>query len=41
MWFAVDTPFVGYRQSGVGREHGVLGFEEYLQTKVIALPLRG
>jgi len=41
MWFAVDTPFGGYRQSGVGRENGVLGFEEYLQTKVIALPLRG
>jgi aldehyde dehydrogenase (NAD+) len=41
MWFAVDTPFGGYRQSGVGRENGVLGFEEYLETKVIALPARG
>jgi aldehyde dehydrogenase (NAD+) len=41
MWFAVDTPFGGYRQSGVGRENGVLGFEEYLETKVIALPVRG
>jgi aldehyde dehydrogenase (NAD+) len=40
MWFAVDTPFGGYRQSGVGRENGVLGFEEYLETKVIALPPR-
>ena len=38
MWFAVDTPFGGYRQSGVGRENGELGFEEYLETKVIALP---
>ena len=35
MWFAVDTPFGGYRQSGVGRENGVAGFEEYLETKVI------
>jgi len=40
-WFAVDTPFGGYRQSGVGRENGVLGFEEYLETKVMALPARG
>jgi aldehyde dehydrogenase (NAD+) len=40
-WFSVDTPFGGYRQSGVGRESGVLGFEEYLETKVMALPVRG
>jgi aldehyde dehydrogenase (NAD+) len=38
MWFAVDTPFGGYRQSGVGRENGIAGFEEYLETKVIGLP---
>jgi len=38
MWFDIDTPFGGYRQSGVGRENGVQGFEEYLETKVIALP---
>jgi aldehyde dehydrogenase (NAD+) len=38
MWFDVDTPFGGYRQSGVGRENGLMGFEEYLETKVIALP---
>jgi aldehyde dehydrogenase (NAD+) len=40
MWFSVDTPFGGYKQSGVGRENGQLGFEEYLETKVIALPGR-
>ncbi len=38
MWFHPDTPFGGYKQSGVGRENGVMGFEEYLETKVIALP---
>jgi aldehyde dehydrogenase (NAD+) len=38
MWFDVDTPFGGYRQSGVGRENGLMGFEEYLETKVISLP---
>jgi aldehyde dehydrogenase (NAD+) len=37
-WFSVDTPFGGYRQSGLGRENGLLGFEEYLETKVMALP---
>jgi aldehyde dehydrogenase (NAD+) len=40
MWFHVDTPFGGYKQSGVGRENGVAGFEEYLETKVMALPKR-
>ncbi len=38
-WFHVDTPFGGYRQSGVGRENGVAGFEEYLETKVIGVPV--
>ena len=37
-WFHVDNPFGGYKQSGVGRENGRLGFEEYLETKLIALP---
>jgi aldehyde dehydrogenase (NAD+) len=37
-WFHPDTPFGGYRQSGLGRENGEAGFEEYLETKVIALP---
>ncbi len=37
-WFHVDTPFGGYRQSGLGRENGVLGFEEYLETKTLGLP---
>jgi aldehyde dehydrogenase (NAD+) len=38
MWFHVDTPFGGYRQSGVGRENGRLGFEEYTEAKVMGLP---
>jgi aldehyde dehydrogenase (NAD+) len=36
VWFAADAPFGGYKQSGVGREMGVAGFEEYLETKLIA-----
>jgi aldehyde dehydrogenase (NAD+) len=38
MWFGPDTPFGGYKQSGLGREHGLEGFEEYLQTKTLGLP---
>ncbi|MCJ2182936.1 aldehyde dehydrogenase family protein [Novosphingobium sp. 1949] len=30
-----SAPFGGYRQSGNGREYGVFGFEEYLETKAI------
>ncbi|SNS05298.1 aldehyde dehydrogenase (NAD+) [Sphingomonas laterariae] len=35
--FAPDSPFGGYKQSGIGREMGVEGFEEYLQTKTIGV----
>jgi aldehyde dehydrogenase (NAD+) len=37
-WFGPDSPFGGYKQSGLGREHGVAGFEEYLETKTVGLP---
>jgi len=30
-----NAPFGGYRQSGNGREWGVAGFEEYLETKAL------
>lgn len=36
VWYSADTPFGGYKQSGNGREMGVAGFEEYLETKMIA-----
>jgi aldehyde dehydrogenase (NAD+) len=37
-WFGPDSPFGGYKESGIGREHGVAGFEEYLATKTIGYP---
>ncbi|RBO96031.1 aldehyde dehydrogenase [Nocardia puris] len=37
-WYAADAPFGGYKQSGIGREMGVAGFEEYLETKLVAYP---
>ncbi|MCW2690901.1 MAG: aldehyde dehydrogenase [Mycobacterium sp.] len=36
VWYSADAPFGGYKQSGNGREMGVAGFEEYLETKLIA-----
>jgi aldehyde dehydrogenase (NAD+) len=38
VWFGPDVPFGGYKQSGLGREMGVAGFEEYLQIKLVAEP---
>ena len=39
MWYGPDVPFGGYKQSGIGREMGVPGLEEYLETKSLALPV--
>lgn len=36
IWYGADVPFGGYKQSGIGREMGIAGFEEYLETKVVA-----
>jgi aldehyde dehydrogenase (NAD+) len=32
---APDAPFGGYKHSGIGREAGVLGLEEYLEVKAV------
>ncbi|OSC39004.1 aldehyde dehydrogenase [Mycobacterium decipiens] len=37
VWYSADAPFGGYKQSGNGREMGLLGFEEYLEAKLIAM----
>jgi phenylacetaldehyde dehydrogenase len=38
---AVDSnmPFGGYKNSGIGREHGRLGVENYLETKSICIAI--
>ena len=33
---SADMPFGGYKHSGIGREMGLAGFEEYLKIKAIA-----
>ncbi|MET0363940.1 MAG: aldehyde dehydrogenase family protein [Sphingobium sp.] len=37
MCIAGDLPFGGYKASGIGREWGVEGIEEFLESKVIAI----
>jgi aldehyde dehydrogenase (NAD+) len=32
------VPFGGYKQSGIGRQNGNEGFEQYLEVKAIAWP---
>jgi acyl-CoA reductase-like NAD-dependent aldehyde dehydrogenase len=37
-FYAADVPFGGYKQSGIGREAGVAGLEEFLEYKALAEP---
>ncbi len=40
VWYSADAPFGGYKQSGVGREMGLAGFEEYTEIKLIATAVK-
>ncbi|MGV0835022.1 aldehyde dehydrogenase family protein [Mycolicibacterium thermoresistibile] len=35
-YFNPDAPFGGYKQSGIGREMGIAGLEEFLESKTFA-----
>jgi aldehyde dehydrogenase (NAD+) len=37
-WFDSSSPFGGYKQSGLGREWGTEGLEDFLECKTIARP---
>jgi aldehyde dehydrogenase (NAD+) len=38
-WYGGASPFGGYKRSGLGRQNGVEGFEQYLETKTLGLPI--
>ncbi|MDQ6696979.1 MAG: aldehyde dehydrogenase family protein [Actinomycetota bacterium] len=37
VFYGANSPFGGYKASGIGRQNGTEGFEQYLETKVIAI----
>ncbi|AFM16727.1 NAD-dependent aldehyde dehydrogenase [Mycolicibacterium chubuense NBB4] len=36
--YGADTPFGGYKHSGVGRQNGLAGFSQYTEIKSVAFP---
>ena len=38
MPYGADLPFGGYKESGVGRQNGIAGFDQYLELKSLAWP---
>jgi aldehyde dehydrogenase (NAD+) len=38
IWYGADSPYGGYKASGIGRQNGLEGFEQYLETKAVAWP---
>jgi acyl-CoA reductase-like NAD-dependent aldehyde dehydrogenase len=36
--YGADLPFGGYKASGVGRQNGTAGFDQYLEVKSVAYP---
>ena len=41
LYYGPDAPFGGYKQSGIGREMGGAGIEEFLERKTFAEPAAG
>jgi acyl-CoA reductase-like NAD-dependent aldehyde dehydrogenase len=39
--YGADVPFGGYKASGIGRQNGYAGFEQYLEVKSVAWPAGG
>ena len=37
--YGADTPFGGYKDSGVGRQNGIVGFDQYTEVKSVAYPV--
>lgn len=41
IWYGADAPFGGYKASGLGRQNGLEGFEQHLQTKTYGISIPG
>ena len=37
VWYGADMPYGGYKDSGIGRQNGIEGFETYLETKLVGI----
>jgi aldehyde dehydrogenase (NAD+) len=37
--YAPDLPFGGYKHSGIGRQNGIAGFDQYVELKSLAWPV--
>jgi aldehyde dehydrogenase (NAD+) len=35
LFYGADAPYGGYKSSGIGRQNGLEGFEQYLETKTV------
>jgi aldehyde dehydrogenase (NAD+) len=34
-WYGADAPYGGYKTSGIGRQNGIEGFNQHLETKLM------
>ena len=37
--YGADTPFGGYKASGIGRQNGIAGFDQYTEIKTVGYPV--
>jgi len=37
--YGADVPFGGYKASGIGRQNGYAGFDQYTELKSVAYPV--
>jgi len=37
--YGADAPFGGYKASGVGRQNGIAGFDQYTEIKTVGYPV--
>jgi aldehyde dehydrogenase (NAD+) len=38
LWYGADSPYGGYKSSGIGRQNGIEGLEQYCETKALSWP---